>query len=209
MAQSARHSFKKETVRSLFCTLFILLVDKPGSSRAEAALRRLYSQVCHLGCIGFSFPAPCWQSIYNSDDWNATSFTFLFASLFMTGKTDFFWSWTRNVVYVFNKSKKFFYVWTLKQFLRDIKERKLTLHAQQTVFFVALFPLYPNNTGLNSQRHHNRSPHFWKKRIYRIFQGDRANKGQKRHCWGSLLCWFFSCISGSEGPLAKPNVSVK
>lgn len=78
-----------------------LLVDEPGSNRAVAALR-LSSQFCHLGCMGSSFPVPCWQSISNSDDWNTTFFTFLFASLFMTGKTGFFWSWLTGVFCVFN-----------------------------------------------------------------------------------------------------------
>lgn len=31
------------------------------------------------------------------------------------------------------------------------------------LFFVARFPLYPKNTGMNSQRHDNRRPHLWKK----------------------------------------------
>lgn len=76
------------------------------------------------------------------------------------------------------------------------------------LFFLALLPLYPSNTGLNSQRHNSGSLHLWKKGKYRVFE-EMEQTEAKRGIYFAAHSLVSQALKGLQPFHAKPDTSHK
>lgn len=94
--------------------------------------------------------------------------------------------WKNRFLLIFDKrcvlcnSLEVFYAYSLKHFLRYIKQKCPCMHRR--LFFQALFLFHLSHTGLNNQRHISKSPHLWEKKKKEIqeISGGWAKGSKKR-----------------------------